>query len=170
MSERLKIGDSDLVTVAVDATLGLLTGIVDGAEIPVLLGQIYPQDARDLPVILGHSPGEDRTPVGRRELETINADIEITVIYRLPDSHLNDLAVKIGRVVAEIEKRLAAAKAVYVDGSLVASDLQIRRIDRGFTGGSGAVAAARIELGCTIHHIAGVHDTVVATRPNRGSL
>ena len=156
MADEIEIGVDDLTAVACAIVRDRLAGIdVDGSVIPTMPGQVYPEDARDLPVILVHSPQETYEQgagrVGNR-MQRINCVIRVTVVFALPITQLAAFDRKVGQVRSEIKRRLAADPHLKIDGSVVASDVALQRVDKGFSGGgSKTVVVNQLQYGCTIH-------------------
>lgn len=154
--DDIEIGTDDVVTVACAAVGDLLSGIlVDGKSVPVRLGQVYPEDAADLPVIQVYSTSENYAQGAGRQgnrMERIDAVITATIVFALPITKLAELDRKVGRVRAEVKERIAANPYLKVEGSIWASDLAVRDITKGLAGaGKATVNVNQMRLGCVIH-------------------
>lgn len=164
MSDVLAIGESDLATVACSVVVDLLSGIeIDGKSFPPLLSQVYPTDAGDLPCICVTAPGESYTiGSGRRQrIQRNDMALRVTLVMSAPKVHQHRMEILAGKVRSEIKSRLAANRTLKVDGQVLAQDVTLQRIDKGFaTTGTLTVMVSQMAYAAVIHSVEG-DDTAV---------
>lgn len=156
MAEDLTIGEDDIVTVALAAVRDRLAGIeFDGEAIPVQIGAVLPADASELPVILVHSPSESYSQgagqPGRR-MERIDAVIRVTLAFSAPSVRIAQHDRAVGRTRAEVKERIAANATLRIDGKVIATDLHVQSVQKGFVpGGAKLSLVNQLQLGCVIN-------------------
>jgi len=154
--DDIEIGTDDVVTVAVAALGDRLSGIeIDGKVLPVKSGQFWPEDIKDLPVLLVYSTSETYGQGAGRQgnrMERIDAILKAVVVFAKPSIQAGALERSIGRVRAEVKARIAGDPYLKVDGQVWATDLAMRNITKGLSGaGAGLVLVNDMQVGCTIH-------------------
>lgn len=166
MSDVLEIGESDLSTVACSVVVDVLSGIeIDGKSFPVLLSQVYPTDESDLPCICVVASNERyNTAAGRNRRQRIqrnDVSIRVFLMMSAPKTHRHRMEITAGKVRMEIKRRLVENRTLKHGGQVLAQDLELFGVDKGFaTLGTLTTMASVMDYRATIHSVEG-DDTAV---------
>jgi len=153
--ENIEIGVDDLVVVACAAMRELVAGIeFDGKAIPARPGQVYPEDAADLPVHQVYSSNqyfEYGAGHSGNRMVRMTITINVVSVFGMPIVGLAALERKAGRVRAEILERLASSPHLLVDGKPWATGVTARTGVSGLVGGGKQTnLVQQLQIDCTI--------------------